>query len=483
VTSAPRLASNVPVVTPRDVRRARVLHVAFICDPDFSMESRIGWWRAVHAARAHDVTVLYHEGRDPGQLAERAAAEGVGDRLRFVRIQRGVWGSLLCGTATTYYMGYRLWHRAAFEAARRLHAEAPFDLVHQTTYCGYREPGLGWKLGAPFAWGPVGGTQSFPTAFLGQLPLKDAWIEVFRNAINAFQLRFSSRVRSAANRAAVLLTATRKAQSDLKLALGVDSTVVLETAIDIPIDPPRAMTLPSEPLRILWAGRLRAWKTLSLLLDALAKLPADVDYRLRVLGEGPMEGVWRSHAERLGIATRIEWVGWGPYRETLHHYRWADCFAFTSMRDTSGTGLLEALAAGAPLVTVDHQGAADIVTDECGLRAPVDRPSTTVAAFAEALERLARDRELLHGLSHGATARAADFLWERQAEPLLRWYSGCLGERASSGGTLPPQPTRPGSSEPTPRSQHSAASHQHSPAGSQHSPQVAAAFETAATGV
>jgi glycosyltransferase involved in cell wall biosynthesis len=453
----------------RDQARARVLQIAFICDPDYSMESRIGWWRAVHAARAYDVTVLYFDGREPDELAERAKAAGVEGHVRFVRVLHGTLGSLLCCTATTYYLGYRLWHQTAFELARRMHHSAPFDLVHQTTFCGYREPGLGWRLGVPFVWGPVGGTQSFPTAFLGHLAIKDAWIELCRNAINAFQLRFSARVRAAARRASVLLTATRKAQADLKQALGVDSTVVLETAIDTPVAPPRPMRPASEPLRILWSGRLRAWKTLPLLFDALAKLPEDVDFRVRVLGEGPMEGAWRRHAERRGIASRVEWVGWGPYRETLHHYRWADCFAFTSMRDTSGTGLIEALAAGAPLVTVDHQGAADIVTDDCGLRASVESPAIAVAALADAIERLARDRELLHRLSRGATARAADFLWERQAKPLLGWYSNCLANRATSTlphGLLPPQAD---STEPAVRCQHALS--------------PAPALETAASGV
>ncbi|MGL4511593.1 MAG: glycosyltransferase family 4 protein [Lacipirellulaceae bacterium] len=406
------------------------MQVAYTFDPDASMESRIGWWRAMHAARGHRVTVLYCDGSKPADLALRAAEEGVGDRVRFVPIEHGVLGKSLCSTATTFYMGYHLWHRTAYKTAQRLHAETPFDLVHQTTYCGYREPGLGWKLGPPFIWGPVGGTQSFPLRYIMELGVRDAWIELCRNLINALQLRFSRQVRAAARRATVVLAATRQAQRDLQRSLGVESTVQLETALCTPIEPLREIRPTSEPLRVLWAGRLRAWKTLPLLLDALAELPADIDFRLRVLGVGPLEAAWRRHARRRGVADRIEWVGWGPYRETLDHYRWADCFAFTSMRDTSGTGLLEALAAGVPLVTVDHQGAADIVTDDCGLRVSVAGPKQTVAGFAEGIERLARDRALLHRLSHGATRRAHEFLWERQARPLLRWYSECFAKRS-----------------------------------------------------
>src|SRR5690606_34483298 len=128
------------------------------------------------------------------------------------------------------------------------------------------------------------------------------------------------------------------------------------------------------PLRILWAGRLQPWKGFPLLLKGLAALPPDVRYSVRVLGQGPCEGRWRRLAEKLGVAQQIDWVGWPDHIEAqLPHYRWADVFAFTSLRDTSGTGLLEALAAGAPLVGLDHQGVADVMTPRCAL--PIDAAS------------------------------------------------------------------------------------------------------------
>ena len=46
-----------------------------------------------------------------------------------------------------WYAVLRRWHRRAYRAARRLHEQIGFDLVHQVTFCGYREPGYLWKLG------------------------------------------------------------------------------------------------------------------------------------------------------------------------------------------------------------------------------------------------------------------------------------------------------------------------------------------------
>ena len=124
---------------------------------------------------------------------------------------------------------------------------------------------------------------------------------------------------------------------------------------------------------------------------------------------------WRRLADKLGVGARVEWVGWTfSLRDQLPHYDWADVFAFTSLRDTSGTGLLEALAAGAPIVGLDHQGAADIMTDQCAIRVSPATPQAAIRGFTEAVQRLAEDRVLLARLSAGALQRATEFTWDRQ---------------------------------------------------------------------
>lgn len=411
---------------------SRVLQIGFACHPTESMESRIGWYRALHAAQRYDVTVLHGNPNHSNELAEAVEAQGLSARLRFVAVDRCPVSRLFNRTATTYYLGYRAWHACALRVARTLHREAAFELVHQTTYCGFREPGDGWRLGVPFVWGPVGGTQAFPTAYLGQLGLRDAWIELCRNVINAWQLRFSRRVRKATRTASVLVAATRRAADDLGHVSARHVPVQLETGLVESVTAPREPRRASDPFNILWSGRLRAWKTLPLLLKALPLLPPDVDWRLRVLGVGVCEQPWRRLAERLGVADRVEWVGWPPYQETLPHYRWAHTFAFSSMRDTSGTGLLESLAAGTPIVGVNHQGAADIMTPGCSLPVPVGRPSDTINGFATALTELARDPALWQRLSEGARREAHGHSWDAQSETLLDWYADALRPAAST---------------------------------------------------
>jgi glycosyltransferase involved in cell wall biosynthesis len=176
---------------------------------------------------------------------------------------------------------------------------------------------------------------------------------------------------------------------------------------------------------------LREWKALPLLLEALAKCPGDLRYQLRVMGVGSSQRRWQQLAQRLGVAAHIEWVGWPSYQESLAHYAWADAFAFTSLRDTSGTGLLESLAAGTPIIGVDHQGAHDIMTAACALPVAVANPSTTIAGFATAISQLASDPVMWQRLSRGARKRAEFYSWHRLSNELNRYYAKILVTRAS----------------------------------------------------
>ena len=127
-----------------------------------------------------------------------------------------------------------------FDAARKLHALHRFDLTHQVTMCGFREPGYLWKLEIPFVWGPVGGTQNFPWRFLRQAALRGAIRETYRNLLNVVQLYLSPRLRAVARTAAVTLAANSTNKRDLAKALGISPVLMLEAGVTRIADGPRA---------------------------------------------------------------------------------------------------------------------------------------------------------------------------------------------------------------------------------------------------
>lgn len=412
---------------PTSKSRQRVLLVTHCFDADFSMESRLSWFRAKNAARHYDVTVLC---ADPfADVHCTVAAETPG--LKVVTVGHTALEKSLIGTPVGFYLAYRLWHRRVFKVARQLHDQQAFALVHQVSYCGYREPGYCWKLGIPFVWGPIGGTQNVPWRFLGQFDPIGAIKEAWRTVVNGIQLRLSRRVGQALRSASTVFAANREIQQSFRDVRGFELPCQLETGIHRVSPQPRPVRDQRQPLRVLWAGRLENWKGLPLLLQAVARLPSDFSIELRIVGSGSRARRLKKMANQLGIADRIDWQPLLDYCERDHHYRWADVFAFTSLRDTSGTGLLESLAAGVPIVGLNHQGARDIMTDACSVPIKVEKPNQVISTFEEVFRELAADPAKLQALSRAALLRARNFSWERLDAEMSEAYASVL--RVPSG--------------------------------------------------
>jgi glycosyltransferase involved in cell wall biosynthesis len=136
-------------------------------------------------------------------------------------------------------------------------------------------------------------------------------------------------------------------------------------------------------------------------------------------------------AKKLGVADRIAWFGQIPHAEVDDQYAWADVFAFTSLRDTTGTVVVEALAQGLPVLAFAHQGVGDVVTAECGIKIPVTNAREAIRDFADALVRLASDAELRESLSRGACERAREFLWDQNGQRMEKVYRQALAAATS----------------------------------------------------
>jgi glycosyltransferase involved in cell wall biosynthesis len=382
----------------------------------------------LQAARFCDTWVLCDETRYGPPVRRYLEEHGPVPGLHFEFVVRTPWVQRLTRIPGLWPVAYRLWQQQAYRQAKSLHAQVSFDLAHQVTFCSFREPGYLWQLDMPFIWGPLGGTQNYPWRFLAAAGLWGAGHEGFRNVGNTLQLRFSPRVHRALHRAAVVLAANATIQRHLAAASGRMPQVMTELGlVRIANDvPPRHDS--ARPFRILWSGDLQAWKALQLLLQALAKLPPDVNFEVRILGAGPLKASWQRLARRLGIAEHLYWLGWLPHAEALAMYAWADLLTFTSLRDTTGTVVAEALAMAVPVLCLDHQGVRDLVTPECGIKVPVTTPARVVGRLAEAIVFLARQPAEHQRLREGAWRRAHDYLWSRQGERMKAIYQQVLPE-------------------------------------------------------
>lgn len=401
----------------------KVLVSAYACSPYHGSEPGVGWGFVKSLANSHElcvITALASKEHIDRYISEHPEWKG---RVRFEYIPHARHRRIERVWPPEYYRTYRHWHENAYRLAQQLHRQIGFDLAHQLTMVGFREPGYLWKLGVPFVWGPVGGMGYFPWRFLSQVGAYGALHYLGYNLYNGFQMNFLSRPKLAAKAAGEGLIAVTPGNRDDALRYwGCTSNVLSE--VGLPREPlqqirERAHT---EPLRLVWTGQHKPGKALDLGLRALGRLPADVEWRLDVLGTGRRTAAWERLAKRLNISTRCHFRGWLPREQALEIMQSAHVMLITSLRDLTSTVTVEALALGLPIVCLDHCGFANAVDDTCGVKIPVSTPSNAIAAMAQAIAQLARNEGKRRVLARGALLRANLYRWEDKAETVTRIY-------------------------------------------------------------
>jgi glycosyltransferase involved in cell wall biosynthesis len=318
---------------------------------------------------------------------------------------------------------YNLWQRKVLKVLRRETAAQPFDLVHHVSWGSLQQPPRVWRTGLPFVWGPLGGGQLWPPAFF-------EFLEKGRN----FERARARMVRLAcwnpavcrAVRHAGLIVATNRETVALVRGLGarrvelMGDAGVREEWLRDPHREPRAGSLV-----LLAAGRCEPRKGIPMALRAIAAAKG-VDARLLVAGEGPMRQAWQEQAAALGIARRVEFLGQVPWSTMPDLFARADAFVFPSLRDATGSVVLEAMSCGLPILTLDHQGVGAMVAPEAGIKVPVTTPAQAVADLANGIERLGRDVDERRRMGAAARACAAEQTWERRARRMAAWYEDVL---------------------------------------------------------
>lgn len=177
----------------------------------------------------------------------------------------------------------------------------------------------------------------------------------------------------------------------------------------------------------LYVGRVAHEKNLDFLLDVLALARESLpEMLLLVAGEGPALADLRDAVRARGLAANVQFLGYlDRQRELPDCYAAADAFAFASRTETQGLVLLEAMAAGLPVVALAAMGTIDILGARRGALVPDDNP----AAFALDLVRLLRDADLRAGLAREGRAYVLEWSDEMLAGRMAELYRSIVAQR------------------------------------------------------
>ncbi|THF86236.1 glycosyltransferase family 4 protein [Deinococcus sp. KSM4-11] len=210
---------------------------------------------------------------------------------------------------------------------------------------------------------------------------------------------------------------------DVLRDMKIRNPVVIPTSVDpavLEAAPPVESPWPDGMRRLLSVGRLAKEKRFDHVLDTVAALP---DTHLVLLGEGPEREHLEAHAQRLGIAHRVTFLGVKPWTQIGAYYRLAELFVFASDTETQGLVLQEAQLMGVPVVAVGARGTLSGVAH--GRSGYLTLPGD-VNAMVAYTQRLLEDPVLWAQMSEAAREHGHTTTPAGVAQQVLGVYAGAL---------------------------------------------------------
>ena len=406
----------------------RVLLSAFSCYPGRGSEPGIGWGVVQAVSREHEVWVLTYAANQPG--IEGALRGLPNEQVRFVYVGLPHLISRLTGLPIGHHVCYLAWQVSAFLVARRLHRTVRFDLVHHVTYVNSWLPTLMGYLGIPFIWN-AGIRERTPWRFLRAMSWRGAVSEAVRNVVTA--LLGWATAWFVGRRAAVIITASAperwpRGLPVVRLPLGGLHAQEIERLAAVPLYGD------ARPFRVASIGRLLGLKGIGLGMRAFARLRREIpEAEYWIIGEGPERSYLERLARQLGCRDAVRFIGWVPREKVPQYLAEIDVLLHPSLHEQFGYVVLEAMAAGRPVVCLDVGGPSLLVSEGCGVRVQVRNPEQVVADLHAALRQYALATSAVHTAGMNARACAQrEWSWATVGTRLLCLYEQVCGKVSRS---------------------------------------------------
>ena len=401
----------------------KVLISAYTCRPNEGSEPGTGWNWVNQISRFHDVWVITRT-RNKLILEDQKL-----QRVQFYYVDLPKWLHYLKNNLLTVWAHYYLWQITAFFTARKLQREVKFDVAHHVTFMSVR-PCFVPFLGIPSVVGPVGGLQVLPYNF--RRFAGHRFRETLREVLIR-RIRYSPTWRWYLKRISVLIVANNACSKELPRSV-LPKTIRMQIGVHKSSSPQYNYKSKGKPLNLYWGGVLTRWKGLELVLKAMRLLlDKQCPIYLNITGHGEDMFYLQSMAMTLNIHQNVFFHGWLERHKQQQLLQKCDIFLFTSLHETTGAILLEAMSAGRPVIVIDHAGPGEIVTEKCGIKIKPEYPEQAIQDMALAIEKLSNDPEMRRRMGEAGRDRVEDLYdWKKKGEMMTLIYAEAIKYRAEN---------------------------------------------------
>lgn len=402
-----------------------VLINAYAVSPNWGSEQGMGWNWIVNIARYCRLDVITEgEWRNDIENALKTLPQRDNLTFHYLPVSRKVREMCWNQGDWRFYIHYRKWQKRALACAKEIIAHHRIDVIHQLNMVGFREPGYLWKIkDIPFVWGPVGGMELMPIAYLKGVSVKQRYFNILKNTLNRLQYTYSPRVKEAIKQSDVIISAVKGVQDVIKKTHYRDSVLINETGVEIDSDMTKKPSRQKTPLKIIWVGKFDFRKQLPLALRSIAALnKKNIEFHICGNGSEVVVNEMRRIADEGGISGQCYWHGNVPNAEVKRMMCNSDLMFFTSIMEATSTVVLEAISVGLPILCFNTCGFGPIVNEFAGITVELSDPDKSVQNFASVLYDLYNDRSILNAISETILSNRKFLTWDSKAKKTVEIY-------------------------------------------------------------
>lgn len=391
-----------------------ILYIAYSCDPYQGSEDKIGWCVPAESAKTNRVYVITKE--EHRASINRYLAENKIENIEFHFVDIPAFYKRIFN-GFLYSGRLNIWNRRAFSVAKKICKEKNIEIIHQITPIEFRAIGDYGKIkNVKFVCGPLGGAEPVPGGLKDYIRGYEL-VEIMRALINCW-CRFWLKMTGKLAHCDYVMFANRETRDYLMKDGRADcmDAVVTEIAINIP---PREScaedSRTDKKCTFLVAGRMIYRKGHELLLDTLTEIPDKLPYECRIVGGGPeLEKLQHRCSGDAKLANHVVFTGAIPFREMENEYRKADVLIMPSIRETTGSVLLEAMSRGIPVITVNHFGGSAVLTNESGWLYDGENRESYIENLKDSIIDCVRNPEEVKRRGDNARKKAESYTWDKK---------------------------------------------------------------------
>lgn len=410
----------------------KILYDCFSCSPYYGSDEGIGWMWPYMMRKYHEVWALVR--KDRREDIEHYCIEHDIKDIHFVYCDVPDWMNFYYKNkkkgknGALDFLAYQyLWQFFAYQTAKRLNQKIHFDIVHHVSTNDFRLIGFLYKLQVPYIIGPIGGAQETPDA-LSYYVRNHRKIETFRSFLNKMMIHLPG-YKKALNAAEKIYFSNPETREFLLSYIKNQKKCTLLSEVGVSLNTnlvEKTLRDPqSDEAIFMWAGRMEYRKGLELLVDVLKKLPLDKRWKVILCGDGGDKEHIQQLCSKERFAERVEFTGKLKYEQVQKLYEKSTAFVFPSLRETTGTVIIEAMAHGIPVICLKQGGGALIINEDTGFLIPVDNREKCIEYFKNAMLECIRNPSKAEKMGKNARNRVVtEFSWEKKVLNMEQTYKG-----------------------------------------------------------